>query len=57
VSFDIAAAGAGDEHPYEVTAGDTLTTRIWHLGGAYGCEAVSGQDATVVKDGCAELRT
>jgi acyl dehydratase len=37
--------------------GDTLTTRIWDLGGgAYGFEAVSGQGATVVKDGLAELR-
>jgi acyl dehydratase len=37
--------------------GDTLTTRIWSLGdGAYGFEAVSGQGATVVKDGRAELR-
>jgi acyl dehydratase len=37
--------------------GDTLTTRIWDLGaGAYGFEAVSGQGATVVKDGRAELR-
>ena len=32
--------------------GDTLTTRIWDLGGgSYGFEAVSGQGATVVKDG------
>jgi acyl dehydratase len=38
--------------------GDTLTTRIWDLGGgAYGFEAVSGQGATVVKDGRAELRS
>jgi acyl dehydratase len=37
--------------------GDTVTTRIWELGaGAYGFEAVSGQGATVVKDGRAELR-
>jgi acyl dehydratase len=37
--------------------GDTLTTRIWALGdGSYGFEAVSGQGATVVKDGRAELR-
>lgn len=37
--------------------GDTLTTRIWDLGGGeYGFEAVSGQGATVVKDGRAELR-
>jgi acyl dehydratase len=37
--------------------GDTLTTRIWDLGGgAYGFEAVSGEGATVVKDGRAELR-
>jgi acyl dehydratase len=37
--------------------GDTLTTRIWSLGdGAYGFEAVSGQGATVVKDGRAVLR-
>jgi acyl dehydratase len=36
--------------------GDTLTTRVWDLGdGAYGFEAVSGQGATVVKDGRAEL--
>jgi acyl dehydratase len=36
--------------------GDTLTTRIWALGGgAYGFEAVSGAGATVVKDGLAEL--
>jgi acyl dehydratase len=36
--------------------GDTLTTRVWELGGgAYGFEAVSGQGATVVKDGRAEL--
>jgi acyl dehydratase len=36
--------------------GDTLTTRIWDLGGgAYGFEAVSGADATVVKDGRADL--
>ncbi len=35
--------------------GDTLTTRIWDLDGAYGFEAVSGQGATVVKDGRAEL--
>jgi acyl dehydratase len=38
--------------------GDTLTTRIWDLGGgAYGFEAVSGLGATVVKDGLAELRS
>ena len=37
--------------------GDTLTTRVWELGGgAYGFEAVSGQGATVVKDGRAVLR-
>lgn len=37
--------------------GDTLTTRIWDLGGgAFGFEAVSGDGATVVKDGRAELR-
>jgi acyl dehydratase len=37
--------------------GDMLTTRIWELsGGSYGFEAVSGQGATVVKDGRAELR-
>lgn len=37
--------------------GDTLTTRVWELGdGAYGYEAVSGQGATVVKDGRAEIR-
>jgi acyl dehydratase len=37
--------------------GETLTTRIWSLGdGAYGFEAVSGQGATVVKDGRAVLR-
>lgn len=37
--------------------GDTVTTRIWDLGeGGYGFEAVSGQGATVVKDGRAELR-
>ncbi len=37
--------------------GDTLTTRIWSLGdGAYGFDAVSGQGATVVKDGRAVLR-
>jgi acyl dehydratase len=37
--------------------GDTVTTRIWDLGGgAYGFEAVSGEGATVVKDGRAELR-
>jgi len=36
--------------------GDTLTTRIWDLGGgSYGFDAVSGQGATVVKDGRAEL--
>jgi acyl dehydratase len=37
--------------------GDTLTTRVWDLGGgSYGFEAVSGQGATVVKDGRAVLR-
>ena len=37
--------------------GDTLTTRIWDLGsGSYGFEAVSGQGATVVKDGRAVIR-
>jgi acyl dehydratase len=37
--------------------GDTLTTRIWDLGdGAYGFDAVSGEGATVVKDGRAVLR-
>ena len=37
--------------------GDTLTTHIWDLGGgSYGFEAVSGQGATVVKDGRAVLR-
>lgn len=37
--------------------GDTVTTRIWGLGeGEYGFEAVSGQGATVVKDGRAVLR-
>jgi acyl dehydratase len=36
--------------------GDTLTTRIWALGGdAYGFEAVSGAGAIVVKDGLAVL--
>jgi len=37
--------------------GDTLTTRIWDLGGgAFGFEAASGEGAPVVKDGRAELR-
>jgi len=37
--------------------GDTLTTRIWELGGgSYGFDAVSRQGATVVKDGRAVLR-
>jgi acyl dehydratase len=37
--------------------GDSLTTRVWDLrGGAYGFEAVSGQGATVVKDGRAVVR-
>jgi acyl dehydratase len=37
--------------------GDTLTTRIWDLGGgSYGFEALSGRGATVVKDGRAVLR-
>ena len=37
--------------------GDTLTTRVWDLGGgSYGFEAVSGQGATVVKDGRAVIR-
>lgn len=37
--------------------GDTLTTRIWDLGGgSYGFEAISGQGATVVKDGRAVVR-
>ena len=37
--------------------GDTLTTRVWDLGGgSYGFEAVSGQGATVVKDGRALVR-
>jgi acyl dehydratase len=37
--------------------GDTLTTRIWGLGdGAYGFEAVSGEGATVVKEGRAQIR-
>jgi acyl dehydratase len=59
------AAGAGDPARVERLAvrfsaplfpGDTLTTRIWSLGdGAYGFDAVSGQGATVVKDGRAEL--
>ena len=36
--------------------GDTVKTRIWDLGdGAFGFDAVSGQGATVVKDGRAEL--
>jgi acyl dehydratase len=37
--------------------GDSLTTRVWALGsGSYGFEAVSGQGATVVKDGRALIR-
>jgi acyl dehydratase len=37
--------------------GDTVTTRIWDLGGgAFGFEAISGRGETVVKDGRAELR-
>jgi acyl dehydratase len=37
--------------------GDTLTTRVWDLGdGSYGFEAVSGEGATVVKDGRAVVR-
>ena len=37
--------------------GDSLTTRIWDLGGgSYGFEAASGQGATVVKDGRAVIR-
>jgi acyl dehydratase len=37
--------------------GDTVTTRVWDLGNdGYGFEAVSGQGATVVKDGRAVLR-
>ena len=37
--------------------GDSLTTRVWDLGsGSYGFEAVSGQGATVVKDGRAVVR-
>ena len=37
--------------------GDTLTTRIWDVGAdSYGFDAVSGQGATVVKDGRAVIR-
>ena len=37
--------------------GDTVKTRIWDLGdGAFGFDAVSGQGATVVKDGRAVIR-
>ncbi len=36
--------------------GDTLTTRVWRVEGGYGFEALSGEGATVLKDGRLELR-
>jgi acyl dehydratase len=35
--------------------GETLTTRVWRLDGAYGFDAIAGDGRTVLKDGLAEL--
>ena len=41
-----------------VFPGDTLTTRVWELGGGlYGFEASCGPDRIVIKDGLARLRS
>jgi acyl dehydratase len=36
--------------------GETVTTRIWNLNGAFGFESVNPQDTAVLKDGRLELR-
>jgi acyl dehydratase len=36
--------------------GESVTTRIWNLGGAFGFESVNAQGAAVLKDGRLELR-
>jgi acyl dehydratase len=36
--------------------GDSVTTRIWDLGGSYGFEATNGEGVPVLKDGRVELR-
>jgi acyl dehydratase len=36
--------------------GDSVTTRVWDLGGSYGFETTNGQGVPVLKDGRVELR-
>jgi acyl dehydratase len=36
--------------------GDSVTTRVWDLGGSYGFEATDGEGVPVLKDGRVELR-
>jgi acyl dehydratase len=61
----LAAAGVDDPARVERLAvrfsaplfpGETVTTRVWHVEGGYGFEAVNGEGKPVLKDGRAELR-
>ena len=36
--------------------GDSVTTRVWRIGGHYGFEALNGDGRPVLKDGRLELR-
>jgi acyl dehydratase len=59
--------GAGIEDPRTVKRiavrfsaplfpGESVTTRVWHVGGAFGFESVNAQGTAVLKDGRLELR-
>lgn len=59
------AAGVDDPHAVRRLAvrfsaplhpGDSVTTRVWSLGGSYGFEATDGRGVAVLKDGRVELR-
>jgi acyl dehydratase len=59
------AAGVGDPRAVSRIAvrfsaplfpGETVTTRVWQVGGGYGFESLNGDGAPVVKDGRVELR-
>ena len=59
------AAGVADPRAVERLAvrfsaplfpGDTVTTRVWDVDGAFGFEATNGDGVTVLKDGRVELR-
>jgi acyl dehydratase len=59
------AAGIGDPRAVERIAvrfsaplfpGESVTTRVWNVDGAFGFEAVNAQGTAILKDGRLELR-